>query len=86
MVMPFLRPFDNPHFQTFGEFNRFLISFQRLHGKHLDPSRMYPDGFHPTQINRGRGFRGRAKRHTRTAGTGRPPRYYLIDFGGIRLT
>ncbi|KAH9014237.1 hypothetical protein EDB85DRAFT_2030497 [Lactarius pseudohatsudake] len=44
----------------------------------LDPSRMYPNGFHPTQINRRPDFRGRAKRHTRT---GRPPRYYLIDFG-----
>ena len=24
MVMPFLRPFDNPHFQTFGEFVAFF--------------------------------------------------------------
>jgi serine/threonine protein kinase len=44
----------------------------------LDPSGMYPDGFHPTQINRRPDFSGRAKRHTRTR---RPPRYYLIDFG-----
>ena len=44
----------------------------------LDPSEMYPNGFHPTQINRSQDFSGRAKRHTRTR---RPPRYYLIDFG-----
>jgi hypothetical protein len=44
----------------------------------LDPSEMYPNGFHPTQINRRPNFNGRAKRHTRTR---RPPRYYLIDFG-----
>ena len=44
----------------------------------LDPSGMYPLGFHPSQINRDRDFRGRAKRYTRTD---RPPRYYLIDFG-----
>jgi hypothetical protein len=44
----------------------------------LDPSGMYPDGFHPIQVNRRRDFRGRAKRFTRTL---RPTRYYLIDFG-----
>jgi hypothetical protein len=44
----------------------------------LEPSRMYPKGFHPIQINRRRDFRGRAKRFTRTL---RPTRYYLIDFG-----
>ena len=44
----------------------------------LDPSEMFPDGFHPTQINRRTDFSGRARRHTRTQ---RPPRYYLIDFG-----
>ena len=43
----------------------------------LDPSGMHPNGFHPIQINRGRGFKGRAKRFTRTR---RPTRYYLIDF------
>jgi hypothetical protein len=44
----------------------------------LEPSGMYPKGFHPIQINRRRDFRGRAKRFTRTL---RPTRYYLIDFG-----
>jgi hypothetical protein len=44
----------------------------------FDPSKMYPQGYHPTQMNRNRDFKGRAKRYTRTQ---RPPRYYLIDFG-----
>jgi hypothetical protein len=43
-----------------------------------DPSEMYPQGYHPTQIDRSPDFKGRAKRYTRTQ---RPPRYYLIDFG-----
>ena len=44
----------------------------------LDPSGMYPDGFHPVKINRTRDFKGKAARYDRTQ---RPPRYYLIDFG-----
>ena len=47
----------------------------------LDPSGMYPKGYHPTQINLRLDFKGRAKRYTRTD---RPPRYYLIDFGSSR--
>src|SRR6266851_5069206 len=44
----------------------------------FDPSEMYPQGFHPTQMNRSRDFESRMIRHTRTQ---HPPRYYLIDFG-----
>ena len=44
----------------------------------FDPSEMYPQGFHPTKLNRTRDFKGKARRYTRTQ---RPPRYYLIDFG-----
>jgi hypothetical protein len=45
----------------------------------FDPSEMYPQGFHPTQMDRSRDFKDRAKRYyTRTQ---RPPRYYLVDFG-----
>ena len=40
----------------------------------LDPSEMYPDGFHPIQFNRSRDFKQRSNR------TQRPARYYLIDF------
>ncbi|KAH9970476.1 kinase-like domain-containing protein [Russula compacta] len=94
MVMPLLRPFNNPSFQTFGEFVAFFTQIceglQFMHERNIahrdctvnnlmfDPSGMYPQGFHPTQMNRSRDFKGRAKRYTRTQ---RPPRYYLIDFG-----
>ena len=131
IVMPFLRPFDNPRFQTFGEFVSFFTQICDVRLEHhqtgsigtsdnpssrvscsctneilrtgalecycqrttstnpplrdctannimLDPSGMYPKGFHPVQIDRSRDFRGTAKRFTRTW---RPTRYYLIDFG-----
>jgi hypothetical protein len=44
----------------------------------LDPSKMYPKSFHPSNIKRSRDFRRKAKGYTRTW---RPPRYLLIDFG-----
>ena len=44
----------------------------------LDPSGMYPNGFHPVKIDRNRNFKGTAKAYTRTQ---RPPVYYLINFG-----
>ena len=130
MVLPFLRPFNNPRFQTFGEFVAFftqicevdlfiirrhestliklwirdlnLCTSETLHigtwmptdkmrllmrdffrdctanNIMFDPSEMYPQGYHPIQIDRTRDFKGRARRYTRTQ---RPPRYYLIDFG-----
>jgi len=43
----------------------------------LDPSDMYPNGFHPIKINRSRDFKSRSWRFDRMQ---RPPRYYLIDF------
>jgi hypothetical protein len=43
-----------------------------------DPDDMYPQGYHPIQMDRSADFRGKAKGYTRTQ---RPPRYYLIDFG-----
>ena len=47
----------------------------------LDPSGMYPDGFHPIKINRTKDFKGKAPRYDRTQ---RSPRYYFIDFGMSR--
>ena len=44
----------------------------------FDPSKMYPKGYHPVQLNRSPNFKGQAKRYPRTA---RPPRYYLTNFG-----
>ena len=47
----------------------------------LDPSGMYPNGFHPIKINRTKDFKGNAPRYDRTL---RPPRYYLVGFGMSR--
>ena len=44
----------------------------------LDPSGMYPVGFHPVKIDLNKNFRGKATAYTRTE---RPPRYFLIDSG-----
>ncbi|KAI0265922.1 kinase-like domain-containing protein [Gloeopeniophorella convolvens] len=94
MVSPFLRPFNNPRFQTYGEFVAFFTQIceglQFMHEQNvahrdctvnnimLDPSRMYPNGFHPVKTDRNRSFKGKAPAYTRTE---RPPRYYFIDFG-----
>ena len=44
----------------------------------FDATAMYPNEYHPVQLNRRPGFKGQTKRYTRTV---RPPRYYFIDFG-----
>jgi hypothetical protein len=44
----------------------------------LEPSGMYPNGFHPVKRNRNRDFKGKATAYARTQ---RPPRYLFIDFG-----
>jgi hypothetical protein len=44
----------------------------------LDPSNMYPESFHPVEIDRSTDFRRKAKWYSRTR---RPTTYLLIDFG-----
>jgi len=44
----------------------------------LDPSNMYPESFHPADMNRSKDFRRKAKWYSRTR---RPTKYLLIDFG-----
>ena len=44
----------------------------------LDPSNMYPESFHPVDIDRRKDFRRQAKWYSRTR---RPTKYLLIDFG-----
>ena len=44
----------------------------------LDPSNMYPESFHPAEIDRSRDFRRKAIWYSRTR---RPTKYLLIDFG-----
>jgi hypothetical protein len=44
----------------------------------VDPSELYPNGYHPQSLERARDRNGPARHLTRTQ---RPPKYYLIDFG-----
>lgn len=44
----------------------------------MDPSRLYPNSYHPLAQDHNRNFKGRAKYFTRTQ---YPPKYYIIDFG-----
>ncbi|KAI9447457.1 hypothetical protein H4582DRAFT_2136910 [Lactarius indigo] len=44
----------------------------------LEPSKMYPTGFHPVKRDRDRNFKGKATAYTRTQ---RPTRYLFIDLG-----
>jgi serine/threonine protein kinase len=44
----------------------------------FDPSNMYPESFHPAEMNRSKDFRRKAKWYSRTR---RPTKYLLIDFG-----
>ena len=44
----------------------------------LEPSNMFPESFHPVEIDRSKDFRRKAKWYSRTR---RPTKYLLIDFG-----
>ncbi|KAI0299137.1 kinase-like domain-containing protein [Multifurca ochricompacta] len=97
MVHPLLRRYYDPRFQTFGEFISFFAQtcegVHFMHENHvahrdctsenimLDPSNMFPESFHPADIERSRDYRGKAKWYSRTR---RPTRYILIDFGLTR--
>ncbi|KAF8265698.1 hypothetical protein EI94DRAFT_1702283 [Lactarius quietus] len=66
MVMPFLRPFNHPRFQTFGEFVAFFMQIceglQFMHQRNVahrdctvnnimfDPSKMYPNGYRSRNV------------------------------------
>ncbi|KAI0040918.1 hypothetical protein FA95DRAFT_1683534 [Auriscalpium vulgare] len=94
LVVPRMRPYNNPRFRTFGEVVAFatqiIEGLEFMHALHiahrdctgqnivLDPSGMYPNSFHPVKMNRSKNFLWFAKSYTRTQ---RPPRYFLIDFG-----
>ncbi|KAI0065666.1 hypothetical protein BV25DRAFT_1581074 [Artomyces pyxidatus] len=94
LVMPLLRQYDDPPFETYGEVVAFLSQLfegvQFMNENNVahrdctqfnvmyDPSPMYADSYHPVETRRRRDWKGDAKYYTRTQ---RPPRYYLIDFG-----
>ncbi|KAH9476241.1 hypothetical protein JR316_0011812 [Psilocybe cubensis] len=95
IVMPLLYPFHLTRFDTIGEcldfFHQIFKGLQFLHHHHIahrdctennvmmDPTEMYPEGFHPVEYQSNRDLTGRAyQKYTRTE---RPPKYYWIDFG-----
>ncbi|KAN0074708.1 Protein kinase-like domain containing protein [Tylopilus felleus] len=94
IVMPLLRSYADPAFDTFGEavecFRQLFEGLRFMH-KHrvahrdcmnrnlmLDPSSMYPESFHPMETHLKRDYSGPAVHFTRTQ---KPPKYYIIDFG-----
>ncbi|KAL4249019.1 hypothetical protein ABKN59_007335 [Abortiporus biennis] len=98
LVMPLLRSFDSPRFETVGEavecIRQLFEGLQFMHELHtahrdisilnvmLDPKPLYPQMFHPALIDRDVNLSGSAKFYTRTA---RPVKYYFIDFGLLRM-
>ncbi|KAF8485475.1 hypothetical protein JB92DRAFT_3026854 [Gautieria morchelliformis] len=101
LVMPILRPFNDPKIWTFGEAVEFfrqvfeaLNSIQRVQvikhmssdctGKNImmDARKLYPNGFHPVNIDFDYKRDSFARHWTRTE---RPPKYLLIDFGLSRF-
>ncbi|KIM38846.1 hypothetical protein M413DRAFT_75436 [Hebeloma cylindrosporum] len=94
LVMPLLRPFNSPTFDTFGEaidcFRQLFAGVQFLHEHHIahrdlnmnnfimEWQSMFPDGFHPQAIMRTKDATGTASYLTRTQ---KPTRYIIIHFG-----
>ncbi|KAF8838515.1 hypothetical protein BDN67DRAFT_971432 [Paxillus ammoniavirescens] len=94
IVMPLLRPYADPHFDTFGEavecFRQLFEGLHFMHKHHVahrdctsrnlmfDPRNLYPNFFHPMETSLKRDYTGPAKHLTRTQ---RSPKYYHVDFG-----
>ncbi|KAI0363369.1 hypothetical protein BV20DRAFT_147088 [Pilatotrama ljubarskyi] len=94
IVMPLLRRYNNPSFETVGEavefFSQVFEGINFMHEHHvahrdcqslnimMDPRAMFPEMYHPVATNKKRDFSGLAKSYTRTR---RPTRYLLTDFG-----
>jgi len=93
LVMPFLRSYNDPPFQTFGEavdcIRQLIEGLEFMHTQHVAhrdcmsanimmEGLMYPRGWHLCDDRMNREYTGRAKYYTRTQ---RPPKYCLIDFG-----
>ncbi|KAI0358587.1 hypothetical protein OH77DRAFT_1474343 [Trametes cingulata] len=94
IVMPLLRRYNNPPFETIGEavefFRQVFEGLSFMHEHHvahrdcqslnimMEPRAMFPEMYHPVATNKKRDFSGPTKWYTRTR---RPPRYLLTDFG-----
>ncbi|KAJ7147583.1 hypothetical protein C8R43DRAFT_1097128 [Mycena crocata] len=98
IVMPALRRFTSPPFDTFGEvvecLRQIFQGIQFMHAHHvahrdcssynimMDATKLYPNGFHPSSIDDNRNYKGKASYTMRTECN---PKYYLIDFGISRM-
>ncbi|KAI0320057.1 kinase-like domain-containing protein [Amylostereum chailletii] len=94
LVLPLLKEFDGPRFETFGEamsaFTQLFEGLQFMHEHNvahrdwtaqnimMDATALYRHPYHPAKPSRRRDWKGKAKAYTRTQ---RPVKYYLIDFG-----
>jgi len=94
LVMPLLREFNDPRFETFSEavdfFKQALIGLRFMHQNNvahrdvnfnnvmMDASPLYPEPYHPVRTYKKRDWTGTARHYTRTE---RPVKYYFIDFG-----
>ncbi|EIW83437.1 hypothetical protein CONPUDRAFT_121992 [Coniophora puteana RWD-64-598 SS2] len=94
LVMPLLRTFHDPPFDTVGEFVDFCIQvfsgLKFMHDHHvahrdcselnimMDAHPMFVGSWHPMQPDMKRDLSDTVTYYTRTK---RPPRYYFIDFG-----
>ncbi|KAJ2936004.1 hypothetical protein H1R20_g1089, partial [Candolleomyces eurysporus] len=95
LVIPLLRLFDDPPFETMGEALDFILQFltaiyflhenRVIHGDvsinniMMDASGLYPGGFHPIRIEKNPDLSNHSK--AQYSRTEKPPKYYLIDFG-----
>ncbi|KAJ7764106.1 hypothetical protein DFH07DRAFT_939135 [Mycena maculata] len=97
LVLPYLRRFDSPPFETIGEVIDFcrqaLRGLRFLHEHHiahrdphsmnimLDPKNMYPSGFYTGSAHYAHRTRDFSARAKNFTRTQRPSRYYWIDYG-----
>ncbi|KAJ3508540.1 hypothetical protein NMY22_g16577 [Coprinellus aureogranulatus] len=95
LVMPVLRPYHDPDFETVGEgldfIRQMLEGFTFLHQHRvahrdirsenlmMDASGIYTEKWYPWDIDRRLDYTGRIS--PRFTRTERPPKYYIIDYG-----
>ncbi|EGO19546.1 hypothetical protein SERLADRAFT_374273 [Serpula lacrymans var. lacrymans S7.9] len=84
VVMPLLRSFDDPQFDTYGEvidfFRQIFVASSDCMGLNImmDATSLFIDPYHPQDLEMKRDYTGRARYYTRTQHT---PKYLFIDFG-----
>ncbi|KAJ7591545.1 hypothetical protein C8J56DRAFT_1137386 [Mycena floridula] len=96
VVMSLLRVYDSPRLETIADVIELIRqSFEGLRFMHknyvahgnltlqnimMDASVLYPEGYHPVDIDRAMDFMGPAKPLVRLD---HPPKYYIIDFNNL---